>query len=89
MSGRSASVKQANQYLLHGLRVRLAMLVTLVVTSAPQRRKNPSTACFIPWRFAALFNFPSEQKARRFELDRIASRTHESKAGSNLSEFVD
>jgi putative endonuclease len=29
--------------------------------------KNPSTAAFMPWRFAAIFSFPSEQQARRFE----------------------
>jgi predicted GIY-YIG superfamily endonuclease len=29
--------------------------------------KNPSTAGFMPWRFAAIFSFPSEQKARGFE----------------------
>jgi putative endonuclease len=29
--------------------------------------KNPSTAGFIPWRFAAIFSFPSEQQARSFE----------------------
>lgn len=29
--------------------------------------KNPSTADFTPWRFAAIFSFPSEQQARRFE----------------------
>jgi putative endonuclease len=29
--------------------------------------KNPSTADFIPWRFAAIFSFPSEQQARSFE----------------------
>jgi len=28
--------------------------------------KNPSTAGFIPWRFAAIFSFPSEQQARSF-----------------------
>jgi putative endonuclease len=29
--------------------------------------KNPSTASFIPWRFAVVFSFPSEKTARRFE----------------------
>ena len=29
--------------------------------------KNPSTADFIPWRFAAIFSFPSEHQARSFE----------------------
>jgi putative endonuclease len=29
--------------------------------------KNPSTADFRPWRFAALFSFPSEAQTRRFE----------------------
>jgi putative endonuclease len=29
--------------------------------------KNPSTVAFLPWRFAAIFSFPSEQQARRFE----------------------
>jgi putative endonuclease len=29
--------------------------------------KNPSTVAFIPWRFAAIFSFPSEEQARRFE----------------------
>jgi putative endonuclease len=29
--------------------------------------KNPSTAGFVPWRFAAIFSFPSEQQARSFE----------------------
>ena len=29
--------------------------------------KNPSTAAFTPWRFAAIFSFPSEEQARRFE----------------------
>jgi putative endonuclease len=29
--------------------------------------KNPSTAGFVPWRFAAMFSFPSEEQARRFE----------------------
>jgi len=29
--------------------------------------KNPSTANFRPWRFAALLSFPSEEQARRFE----------------------
>jgi putative endonuclease len=30
-------------------------------------RKNPSTSDFIPWRFAAIFSFPSEYQARSFE----------------------
>jgi putative endonuclease len=29
--------------------------------------KNPSTAPFVPWRFAAVFSFPSEKHARNFE----------------------
>jgi predicted GIY-YIG superfamily endonuclease len=29
--------------------------------------KNPSTASFGPWRFAAVFSFRSAQQARRFE----------------------
>ena len=29
--------------------------------------KNPSTVEHSPWRFAAIFSFPSEQRARRFE----------------------
>ena len=29
--------------------------------------KNPSTASFTPWRFAAIFSFPSEERARRVE----------------------
>jgi putative endonuclease len=29
--------------------------------------KNPSTVAHIPWRFGAVFSFPSEQQARRFE----------------------
>jgi putative endonuclease len=29
--------------------------------------KNPSTAEFAPWHFAAIFSFPSEGRARRFE----------------------
>jgi putative endonuclease len=29
--------------------------------------ENPSTAGFVPWLFAAIFSFPSEQQARRFE----------------------
>ena len=29
--------------------------------------KNPSTSDFLPWRFAGIFSFPSEQQARRFE----------------------
>jgi putative endonuclease len=29
--------------------------------------KNPSTAAFVPWRFAGIFSFPSEEQARRFE----------------------
>jgi putative endonuclease len=29
--------------------------------------KNRSTASFVPWRFAAVFSFPSEQQARCFE----------------------
>jgi len=29
--------------------------------------KNPSTVAYVPWRFAAVFSFPSEQRARLFE----------------------
>lgn len=29
--------------------------------------KNPSTVAFMPWRIAAIFSFPSEEHARRFE----------------------
>jgi putative endonuclease len=29
--------------------------------------KNHSTAPFTPWRFAAVFSFPSEPRARSFE----------------------
>ena len=29
--------------------------------------KNPSTAGFVPWSFAAIFSFPAEERARRFE----------------------
>ena len=29
--------------------------------------KNPSTADFTPWHFAAIISFPSEERARRFE----------------------
>ncbi|MBV9731453.1 MAG: GIY-YIG nuclease family protein [Verrucomicrobia bacterium] len=29
--------------------------------------KNPSTSRCAPWRFAALFTFPSEEQAHRFE----------------------
>jgi putative endonuclease len=29
--------------------------------------KNPSTIAYLPWRFAAIFSFPSEQQARLFE----------------------
>jgi putative endonuclease len=29
--------------------------------------ENPSTADFCPWQFAAVFSFPSEQQAHRFE----------------------
>jgi hypothetical protein len=29
--------------------------------------KNPLTPAFVPWRFTAVFSFPSEQQARRFE----------------------
>ena len=29
--------------------------------------KNPSTVGSIPWRFAAIFSFPSEHQARSFE----------------------
>jgi predicted GIY-YIG superfamily endonuclease len=29
--------------------------------------KNPATSDFIPWRFAAIFSFPLEKQARRFE----------------------
>jgi len=29
--------------------------------------KNPSTAAYVPWRFAAVFSFPSEKQARHFE----------------------
>jgi predicted GIY-YIG superfamily endonuclease len=43
-------------------------------SSRPQDRlaehnaaKNPSSASFGPWRFAAVFSFPSEPLARRFE----------------------
>jgi predicted GIY-YIG superfamily endonuclease len=30
-------------------------------------RKNSSIADFTPWRFAAMFSFPCEEQARRFE----------------------
>jgi putative endonuclease len=30
--------------------------------------KNPSTVEYAPWKFAAIFSFPSEQRARSFEL---------------------
>jgi predicted GIY-YIG superfamily endonuclease len=29
--------------------------------------KNPSTIAYRPWRLAAVFSFPSEQRARSFE----------------------
>jgi putative endonuclease len=29
--------------------------------------KNPSTSSFVPWKLAALFSFPAEEQARRFE----------------------
>jgi len=29
--------------------------------------ENPSTADLAPWRFAAIFSFPSEGRARNFE----------------------
>jgi predicted GIY-YIG superfamily endonuclease len=29
--------------------------------------KNPSTAAFVPWKLAAVFSFPSEEQARKFE----------------------
>lgn len=31
--------------------------------------KNPSTAGFVPWSFAAIFSFPAEERVRRFERD--------------------
>jgi predicted GIY-YIG superfamily endonuclease len=43
-------------------------------TSQPKERlrehnagKNPSTAAFAPWRFVAVFSFPSERQAHQFE----------------------
>jgi putative endonuclease len=43
-------------------------------SSGPRKRlqehnsgKNPSTVDYLPWRFAPVFSFPSEQQARGFE----------------------